>query len=286
MTLPFPFKAGPAHRYRYPGLIHCQRCRGRQARFPGTKGERPTRGTMWRQPSGSPSAATTKRPGRPSNGWHPPSLKTAAGIRPIVKGVPEDLTRESNMSSYIAVGVFHHYLITQDRPFLEYIWPTVCAGIDLRWTSRPQAARFTGPENPQGKVDPMALLTGCSSIFMSLKCALVLAAALGREQTRRGRWHCRGWAMPSATVPTSSTGPSHAIPWTGSIRFSAALLPGAEAKKRIDQSWNKFMVEGLGTRCVSDNPWVTIAETSELILTLAAMGELRKGRDRPELDQQ
>ncbi len=47
-----------------------------------------------------------------------------------INGIPEDLTKESNMSSYIAVGVFHHYLITQDRPFLEYIWPTVSAGID------------------------------------------------------------------------------------------------------------------------------------------------------------
>ena len=29
-------------------------------------------------------------------------------------------------------------------------------------------------------------------------------------------------------------------------------------------------------RCVSDQPWVTIAETSELVLTLAAMGEMEK----------
>ena len=38
------------------------------------------------------------------------------------------------------------------------------------------------------------------------------------------------------------------------------------------------MVEGQGVRCVSDKPWVTIAETSELILALAGMGNLEQAR--------
>jgi hypothetical protein len=32
------------------------------------------------------------------------------------------------------------------------------------------------------------------------------------------------------------------------------------------------MVEDRGVRCVNDEPWVTIAETSELVIALAAMG--------------
>jgi hypothetical protein len=38
------------------------------------------------------------------------------------------------------------------------------------------------------------------------------------------------------------------------------------------------MIDGQGTRCVSDQPWVTIAETSELVLTLHAMGNREKAR--------
>jgi hypothetical protein len=34
-------------------------------------------------------------------------------------GIPEDRTRETNMSAYIAVGVFHYWLITGDRSFSE-----------------------------------------------------------------------------------------------------------------------------------------------------------------------
>ncbi len=40
----------------------------------------------------------------------------------------------------------------------------------------------------------------------------------------------------------------------------------------MDKNWKKFVVEGLGVRCVSDNPWVTIAESSEFVLALSAMG--------------
>jgi hypothetical protein len=47
------------------------------------------------------------------------------------KGIPEDRTRETNMSAYIAVGVFHYWLVTGDRSFLESMWDTVRRAIDF-----------------------------------------------------------------------------------------------------------------------------------------------------------
>jgi hypothetical protein len=58
----------------------------------------------------------------------------------------------------------------------------------------------------------------------------------------------------------------------------AGVITGNEAQKRIDKYWKKFVVEDRGVRCVSDKPWVTIAETSELCLALAAMGNLELTR--------
>jgi hypothetical protein len=52
----------------------------------------------------------------------------------------------------------------------------------------------------------------------------------------------------------------------------AGALTGDDARRRIDKYWKKFVVEGQGVRCVFDEPWVTIAETSELVLALTAMG--------------
>ena len=40
-------------------------------------------------------------------------------------GQPEDRTRDANQSAYIAVGAYHHFLITGDIDYLATLWPTV-----------------------------------------------------------------------------------------------------------------------------------------------------------------
>jgi hypothetical protein len=47
---------------------------------------------------------------------------------------------------------------------------------------------------------------------------------------------------------------------------------GANAAARLRAGWDQFVVPGLGVRCVSDQPWVTGAETCELVLALDAGG--------------
>ncbi|MGH7903984.1 MAG: prenyltransferase, partial [Candidatus Dormibacteraceae bacterium] len=49
-------------------------------------------------------------------------------------------------------------------------------------------------------------------------------------------------------------------------------LSGAAAEERIGARWDEFVVEGAGVRCVADRPWVTAAETCELVLALDAVG--------------
>jgi MMP endo-(1,4)-3-O-methyl-alpha-D-mannosidase len=51
------------------------------------------------------------------------------------------------------------------------------------------------------------------------------------------------------------------------------VVRGADAAARLDAGWDKFVVPGLGVRCVSDHPWVTGAETCELVLALDACGK-------------
>lgn len=49
-------------------------------------------------------------------------------------------------------------------------------------------------------------------------------------------------------------------------------VTGAAAQRRIDKFWKKFVIQNMGVRCVADQPWVTIAESCELVIALAAMG--------------
>ena len=48
---------------------------------------------------------------------------------------------------------------------------------------------------------------------------------------------------------------------------------GAAAQARLADRWDEFVVPSVGCRCVADRPWVTGAETAELVHTLAAVGD-------------
>jgi hypothetical protein len=117
----------------------------------------------------------------------------------------------------------------------------------------------------------MALLTGCSSIYLSLKCALSLAGLLGESMP--------GWEDAFDRLGRSIRDTRHIYNISKS-RFSmywfypvlAGALTGEAAERRIEKHWKKYVVEGQGVRCVSDRPWITMAETSELVLALTAMG--------------
>lgn len=69
--------------------------------------------------------------------------------------------------------------------------------------------------------------------------------------------------------------------WESKERFSmdwfypvlAGVLQGKAAQDRIESRWKIFIENNIGCRCVSDEPWVTVAESCELTLALLAAGE-------------
>src|SRR4051812_1960533 len=61
-----------------------------------------------------------------------PTMQRADGSFPmkIVGGVVEDDRGEVNMSAYLAVGLWHHWLVRRDLDFVRGLWPTVRAALD------------------------------------------------------------------------------------------------------------------------------------------------------------
>ncbi len=53
--------------------------------------------------------------------------------------------------------------------------------------------------------------------------------------------------------------------------FSGALT-GEAGARRLDDGWERHVMDDYGVRCVSTNDWVTAAETAECVLTLDALG--------------
>ena len=57
------------------------------------------------------------------------------------------------------------------------------------------------------------------------------------------------------------------------------VLTGEAAKARLAEGWETFAMEGLGIRCVSDEPWITASETAECALAYASIGDMSTATD-------
>lgn len=190
---------------------------------------------------------------------------------------PEDRTSESHMACYLAVGLFHQYLIKRDREELGQYWPCAVRGIEFALSLQTPSGEIYWAKSPEGRVDPMSLLAGSSSIFMSLKCGLAIAGILGE---RRPSWEdslIRLETSIQENIHTYNVSKSRfSMYWFYPILSGA--LRGKKAAGRIDKYWSKYVIEDQGCRCVSDRPWVTVAETSELVLALHGMGRRQEAK--------
>jgi hypothetical protein len=198
-------------------------------------------------------------------------------------GDPDQATdrgRETNFCAYVAVGVWHHYLATGDDAFLERMWPTVYAAIEFVLALQQPGGQIGWKREAREDGDTAvadALLTGCSSIYQALRCALAIAEY--REDPQPDWELATGWLGHAIR--------SHPERFLDKDRYSmdwyypilGGALTGPAAKERIEAHWDRFVVPGRGVRCVLPNPWVTGGESAELALALWAMGESDRAVD-------
>lgn len=193
------------------------------------------------------------------------------------RGVVEDPNSDSNFCAYIATGVWHHVLITGNRSFAEQMWPTVRGAIDFVLNLQAGTGEIYWARGPAGVIDD-ALLTGNSSVYHSIRCALALAGYLGESEPE---WEVALGRLGHAITdhPGAFTEkPRYSMDWYYPILSGA--VRGAAAHDRIAERWSDFVVDGLGIRCVDDRPWVTGAETCELVMALDSMGERVRARQQ------
>ncbi len=192
-------------------------------------------------------------------------------IRTVV-GKIVDPNIDSNFCAYIAVGVWHHYLITGDTGFLDRMWPTVWAAIDLVMRfQRPDGAFRWAGDHRTGAMFDHAQITGNASIFQALDCAVRIAEEVGQPEAAWVRAHAAlGSAIrerPDIFEPPSD----HSMDWYYPVLGGA--VRGRAGQELVARRWDEFVLEGLGIRCVDHRPWVTGAETCELALAVDALGD-------------
>jgi hypothetical protein len=193
----------------------------------------------------------------------------------IVAGEVEDHSGESNMSAYLAVAVWHHWLVAGDEAFVRDLWPTVRRALD--WVVSLQLP-FGGiawsqewHDGQPATVNEDALLAGSSSIHHSLRAGVALAELVGESQPE---WELAGGRLGHALREHRDLfldKSTFSMDWYYPVLGGA--VRGRAAHDLIAEQWDTFVEPGLGIRCVSTNPWVTGAETCELVLALEAIGD-------------
>lgn len=187
----------------------------------------------------------------------------------LAEGV-EDPRRDPNVSAYVATGSWWHYLVTGDSGFLEEMWPAIDRAIRFVLRLQQPRGEVLWSMDPDGQLGRYALLTSNASILHSLRCAVAVAEQLGFE---RPEWELASDLIveaiahrPEAFAPKVRW----AMDWYYPI-LSGALW-GQAGRERIESRWSEFVIPGVGVRCVSDQAWVTAAETAECAMALDAVG--------------
>lgn len=204
---------------------------------------------------------------RPDGAWHQYYLEDSI----------EQDKLDANVVAYVAAGVWHHWLLTGDRGFLESLWPTVDAAIGFVLDLQTPRGEILWARHADGTPWTFALLTGSSSICHSLRCAIAIADELGHNRP--------DWELSAARLARvirdepDAFAPKHrwAMDWYYPVL--AGVIGGDAGRERLAERKDAFIMEGKGVRCVSDRPWVTAAETCECMMALLSVGERDAARD-------
>jgi hypothetical protein len=200
---------------------------------------------------------------RPDGSWHNYYL---------TNGDIEDAKLDTNVCAYIAAGVWHHWLCTGDLATVHSLWPVVRAALEWVLGLRKDNGTILWAREVDSQPWDYALLTGSSSIRHALRCGAMLAALLDDHADRYLRAADAIDQVVRNDLDAFEPKERWAMDWYYPVM--TGTMEGAQAKGRLASLWNTFVMEGLGVRCVSDEPWVTAAETAECALAHAALGDI------------
>jgi len=208
-------------------------------------------------------------------------LKNGSWLAAYKDGEIEDGTRaETNYVAYIATGVWHYYLVTKDKSFLETMWKTIAKAMDFVISLQGPSGEIFWCEDTKLGVQKDCLVTGCSSIYKSLECATNIGSILEKDV---GIWKSARKNLGAALLDHPQCFDQT---WESKARFAmdwfypvlTGVIQGKQAIRHLDERWEEFVVNELGCRCVNDEPWVTVAESCELVMALMSAGQEQKAR--------
>ena len=195
-----------------------------------------------------------------------------------IESVPQTKRRETNFSAYLATGLFHYFLIFEDKKFLERLFPSLEKAMDFVISSQTSKGDIYWAKEEGIEILDDSLITGSSSIYKSLECAIAIYNILGKPIEKLSE------SRLSLKNSINNNPERYDRSWESKSRYSMdwyyPILCGVYDDKKgisiIDSKWSDFIVLGMGCKCVVEEPWVTVAESSELVIALVKLGLIEK----------
>lgn len=183
--------------------------------------------------------------------------------------------RDTNFAAYCAAGVLHYAICFDAFSEVRTYWPMVASAMrfviglqtsdgDISWSL--EAAQTDDVDD--------AMMAGNASIYMSLSKAIELGQCLDVEVSELAcARDLLGEALrtkPARFNRRTQNESGFAMDWYYPVL--SGVLTEAESLTRLDQGMSKFVSPSRGCHCVLGEPWVTVAETCELVLALLSVG--------------
>lgn len=190
--------------------------------------------------------------------------------------------KDTNFTGYAAVTVLRSALALNRPNWLERYADPVRRAVQAVLSCQTAEGDIVWRQPDEGEdiagVD--SLRAGNACLYKSLECAIRLERLLGGKAgdliAARARLadalHDKDWRFDRKSTDRRR----YAMDWYYPVLCGVHTLE--ESRRRLEAGWARYVIDGLGCRCVADEPWVTAAETAELALACQSVGWTAKAR--------
>jgi len=188
--------------------------------------------------------------------------------------VPGARVKDSNFNAYVATAALHQAMLLGVGSVAGF-WPVVQAAITQVLACQHAAGDISWCAEAFGGAHDDSLRSGNACIYASLGHAIRLAAWLGLARPEwvaaRRRLRLALLRAPERFDRAGQDRSGFAMDWYYPVL--SGLYPAAAGRAHLQAGWGRFVDAGLGCRCVQAEPWVTVAESCELAIACAMVGE-------------
>ena len=159
--------------------------------------------------------------------------------------------------------------------------PTLIASVDFVISM--QTAKgdiFWAAEEGKEILDD-SLITGSSSIYKSLECAYAIYKLFDLSAEHIFE------SMQALKDSINNNPKRYDRTWESKSRYSmdwyypvlCGVFDEEKSLSQIESKWSEFVIQGKGCKCVVEEPWVTVAESSELVAALVRIGKISEAEE-------